>query len=87
MTLLLVLTIIEAALVLAVLAFYLVLIIRRLGSISATLAKVTFGVRAVETQTQSIGPSVVGLNEQLEAIAAALPPLHDKARRLAAGRR
>ena len=84
MTLRVVLTVIEIGLFLGVLAVYLVLIHRELTSVAATLAKITFGVRAVETQTGSIGPSVTRLNEELEAIAGALGPLVEKARQLGA---
>ena len=86
MTLLVVLTVIEVLIVITVLATYLVAIHRGLASVSATLAKITFGIRAVETQTSSIGPSVTRLNEELEAIAAALGPLVEKAERLASRR-
>jgi len=71
-TLLTVLTVVEIALVVAVLARYLSLITISLRASSALLGKVTFGVRAIETQCEPIGPSVVRINGQLQVIAGAL---------------
>lgn len=81
-TLLIVLTVVEIVIVVAVLAGYLIAIARSLRRISESLAKVTFGVRAIETQTSSIGPSVTRANAQLEVIAGALEGLGTKAERL-----
>lgn len=69
-----------------VLATYLVLIDRRLRVISTYLGKVAFGVRAVETQTNPIGPSVLRINARLRDIDAALGSVAEKAKQ-AAGRR
>lgn len=71
-TLLVVLTVIEVALFLGVVASYLYVIGRSLAQTSAYLGKVAFGVRAIESQTAVIGPSVVGINTQLTGIASAL---------------
>ncbi len=71
-TLLTVLTVVEIALIVGALALYLVLIARSLRATSALLAKVTFGVRAIETQCEPIGPSVVRINGQLAVIGGAL---------------
>lgn len=71
-TLLTVLTVVEIAVVVGALALYLVLISRSLRATSALLAKVTFGVRAIETQCEPIGPSVVKINGQLAVIGGAL---------------
>jgi hypothetical protein len=79
--LLVILTVLEVALLVAVLAIYLISIERRLGRISKILGKVAFGVRAVDTQTATVGPSVTKLNATLQEIEGALPPLADKARR------
>lgn len=81
MTLLVVLTVIEIVLLVAVLAAYLVAIHRRLRRINRTLGKIAFGVRAVESQTASIGPSVVALNEELEATMGVVVPLVERAER------
>jgi hypothetical protein len=82
-TALVILTVVEVTIVVGVLATYLVLIDRHLRVISAYLGKLAFGVRAVETQTSSIGPSVVRINTTLREIDAALGPIADKAKRAA----
>jgi hypothetical protein len=84
--LLVTLTVVEIALVIGVLAVYLALISRRLRVVSTYLGRLAFGVRAVETQTASIGPSVVRINKTLQEIDAALGPLAEKAHTAAAGK-
>jgi len=69
---LIVATLVEIALVVGALAVYLVKIAKSLQATAALLAKVTFGVRAIETQCEPIGPSVVRINEQLAVINGAL---------------
>lgn len=81
MTLLIVLTVVEILILVAVLAVYLVALHRRLRTINSLLAKIAFGVRAVETQTASIGPSVVDLNGRLTSTMAVMGPLIEKAER------
>ncbi|MPZ66927.1 MAG: hypothetical protein GEU83_15920 [Pseudonocardiaceae bacterium] len=76
-------SVIEIALVVTVLAVYLILIDKHLKVISTWLGKVAFGVRAVNTQTASIGPSVVRINTTLREIDAALGPIAEKANRVA----
>ncbi|MGH9076899.1 MAG: hypothetical protein ACRDY0_05505 [Acidimicrobiales bacterium] len=49
----------------ATLGIFLNKIGNQLRSISATLAKITFGVRAVETQCAVIGPATDRINENL----------------------
>lgn len=71
-TLLIVLTVIEVVLLVAVLAAYLVAIAATLRRVSATLGLITFGVRAIEKQTQPIGPVLGEINGALEQVAAAL---------------
>lgn len=70
--LLLTLTAVEIVLFLGAVVLYLIRITRSLRKTSLYLGKVTFGVRAIETQTAPIGPSVVKINGQLEGIAGAL---------------
>jgi hypothetical protein len=82
-TALVILTVVEVAIVVGVLATYLVLIDRHLRVISTYLGKLAFGVRAVETQTSPIGPSVVRINTTLREIDAALGPVAEKAKRAA----
>ncbi len=81
--LLITLTVVEIVLVIAVLAFYLIRISASLHEIARHLAKSTYGVRAVETQCSSIGPSVTKINEQLATISGALGGVADRAEAIA----
>jgi hypothetical protein len=74
-TLLIVLTVVEILLLVGALAYYLVRIRTSLKRTAGYLANVSFGVRAIETQCSSIGPSVTRINGQLSAIAGALDGL------------
>lgn len=65
-------TVVEILLVAAVLVVYLTLVGRSLRRTSRYLGKVAFGVRAIETQCEAIGPSVTRINGQLATIAGAL---------------
>lgn len=80
--LLIFLSVVEILLVVGALAFYLWRIALSLRASAANLAKVTFGVRAIETQCASIGPSVLKVNSQLQTIAGALDGLATKAEQL-----
>ena len=71
-TVLIVLTLVEVLLLVVVLAGYLIAIAARLRNISKTLGLVTFGVRAIESQTASIGPSLTAVNGALGQVADAL---------------
>lgn len=82
MTLLVVLTASEIVLLVVVLAVYLVLIHRRLVSINRNLARISFGVRAVETQTSSVGPSVDALNDSLKDAASTMRRVQEKTEHL-----
>lgn len=73
--LLVTLTALEAAILVAALAYYLVRIARLLRRTTVVLGKVAFGVRAIETQTAVVGPSVTRINSQLETIAGSLDAL------------
>ena len=81
--LLITLTVVEVVLVLLVLVYYLLQISKSLHETSRHLAKITFGVRAVETQCSTIGPSVVRINEQLTTIAGVMSGVADKAEAIA----
>jgi hypothetical protein len=81
-TVLIILTVVEVLILVGALATYLILISASLTRTSQNLAKVTFGVRAIETQCSSIGPSVTRANEQLNAIAGVLGGLVSKAEQL-----
>jgi len=82
-TLLIILSVVEVVLVIGVLAYYLIQISNSLNETSRVLAKITFGVRAVETQCSTIGPNVVRINEQLTTIAGAVGGVADKAEAIA----
>lgn len=71
-TALIVVTLIEVALLVVVLAVYLVAIAGTLRKVSSTLGLVTFGVRAIEKQTEPIGPVLGEINGALEQVADAL---------------
>ncbi len=70
--LLIVATAVEIIVFIGALALYIHWIASSLRSTSASLAKVAFGVRAIETQAAPIGPGVTRINGQLATIAAAL---------------
>lgn len=73
-TFLIVVTLVEVLLLVVVLAGYLVVIAATLRKVSSTLGLVTFGVRAIEKQTEPIGPALTDINGALEQVAAALAP-------------
>lgn len=77
--LLITLTVVEIALVLGVLVGYLIAIAKSLRRTAVLLGKVSFGVRAIESQCAPIGPSVLRINEQLTGVAGALAGLTDLA--------
>lgn len=83
--LLVVLTLLEILIVVAVLVAYLVAISRSLRRTAVLLGKVSFGVRAIETQCAPIGPSVLTINAQLAGISAALGAVTGLADQAAAG--
>lgn len=66
------LTIAQAALLVGVLAGYLVAITKTLQRVSQTLARVTWGVRAIERQTEPLGATLRDVNADLAAVADAL---------------
>jgi uncharacterized protein YoxC len=71
-TLLIVLTLVEVTILVVVLAVYLIAIAATLRKISHTLGLVTFGVRAIEKQTEPIGPVAADINGALGQVADAL---------------
>lgn len=82
-TLLVVLTVIEIVALVAVLAIYLILVTRRLQSVADNLGRLAFGVRAVETQVNLIGPGVDAVNQRLRVVNSVVPDLAAKAEELA----
>ena len=83
MTLRIFLTVFEIVLLVAVLGYFLNRVARQLNSISRTLAKITFGVRAVETQCLVIGPAADRINANLQQAASGLDEAAARAERLA----
>ncbi len=79
MTLLATLTVLEIVLVAIVLVYYLIRVAASLRRTSVLLGKVAFGVRAIETQCNVIGPSVLKVNDQLLGVADALADLTELA--------
>jgi hypothetical protein len=62
------LSVFEIAMLVGTLAFFLNVVAKQLNSISANLARITFGVRAVETQCAVIGPAVDRINGNLAEV-------------------
>jgi uncharacterized protein YoxC len=79
-TVLIVLTLAEVALLVGVLAIYLLSIAATLRTIARTLGLVTFGVRAIEKQTEPLGPVLKDVNDSLMQIANLLgiPPARER---------
>lgn len=73
-TTLVVLTVAEIVALVVVLAIYLTLVINRLQSVSDNLAKVAFGVRALEVQISGVGPTLRKVNERTSELADDLLP-------------
>jgi len=71
-TVLIIVSLVEVLLLVLVLAGYLIAIATVLRRVSKTLGLVTFGVRAIEKQTEPIGPALTDINGALEQVAAAL---------------
>ncbi len=68
-------SVLEIALVVAVLVGYLVAVARSLRRTAILLGKVAFGVRAIETQCEMIGAHVPTLNDRLTGVSGALAEL------------
>src|SRR3954471_10249051 len=75
-TVLILLTLAEVVVLVLVLAVYLLRIASTLRTVARTLGLVTFGVRAIEKQTEPLGPVLRDINAGLEQVAAllGLPP-------------
>lgn len=84
--LLVVLTAVEIAAVVAALTVYLIAILRSLRGTVDSLANVNFGVRAIETQLEPVGPTVARLNQELEDLGSTLTSLGQAESTGAAGR-
>ena len=68
MTLRIFLTVLEIALLVGTLATFLNIVAKQLNRISANLARIAWGVRAVETMCGVIGPAVDRINGNLVAV-------------------
>lgn len=76
---LVVVTVVEIVAFVGVLAAYLIVLTRQLKSISANLARIAWGVRAVETQVSKVTPGLEQLNDSLAAADRRLGRLVDDA--------
>ncbi len=76
-------TVFEIVLIVVTLAYFLNRVAAQLVHITKTLAKVTFGVRAVETQCAVIGPAADRINANLTEAAGGLEKAAVLAERLA----
>lgn len=65
------------AVLVAVLAFYLITVIVILRRATDTLGKITFGVRAIAHRTEPLGELLGDVNTNLSAVAGALEQLVD----------
>jgi hypothetical protein len=85
--LLIVLSVIEIVLLVAVLAVFLLVIAGQLRGIVAILQEVTWGARAVERQLKAAPENVAKVNRVLGEIAGLVSAAADKAERFAIGGR
>jgi hypothetical protein len=82
--LLVVLTVVEIVALVAVLALFVIALTRRLRSLATTLGQVSGTViSAIQGDVCLVGAGAAILNNQLDAIAAALPAIAEKAESLA----
>jgi len=83
--LLTVFSVVEIVVLVAVLAFFLIIITRLLQSISNTLAEVTWGARAVERQLRATRSNINQINAGLTDIATVAPGIVQMAEQFASG--
>ncbi len=79
------LTIIEIVLLVATLAFFLIIITKLLKNIARTLAEVAWGARAVERQLKALRSNIRQTNASLTDIGAVAPGLVEMAEQYARG--
>ncbi len=81
--LLVILTVVEIAALVVVLALFVILITRRLRSLANTLGQVSGGtIRAIQGDVCLVGAGAAILNRKLNAIGGALPAIAEKAESL-----
>jgi uncharacterized protein YoxC len=80
--LLVVLSVLVAALLLSVLALGLLLIMKTLQSVRGSLEQIAMGVRAIETQAGGIGPGVAAVTGELRPLAETLASAAERLGRL-----
>jgi hypothetical protein len=78
-------TVVEILLLVAVLAVYLVLLTRRLHRVADTLGQVSAAVSVIGGDVALVGAGAAILNRKLDVIAGVLPLLAEKAESLAVG--
>ena len=84
---LVVLTVLEIVILVAALALFVIAITRRLRSIANALGELSAGnLRAIQGNVCLVGAGAAILNNQLDAIAAMLPAVAEKAESLGSGR-
>ncbi len=76
------LSVVEVIALVVVLAIYLLIVAKQLRTISAKLAEITWGARAVERQLRAVRSNVGQINWALEEVAGTLPGVVDKAERM-----
>ncbi len=79
------LTVIEIVVLVATLAFFLIIITRLLKNIARTLAEVTWGARAVERQLKALRSNIRQTNASLTDIGSVAPSLVEMAEQYARG--
>jgi len=79
------LTVIEIVVLVATLAFFLIIITRLLKNIARTLAEVAWGARAVERQLKALRSNIRQTNASLTDIGAVAPGLVEMAEQYARG--
>ena len=86
-TVLIILTLAELLVLVLVLAVYLLSIAATLRTVARTLGLVTFGVRAIEKQTDPLGPVLKDVNVALLEVAQllGLPPAQERVREQTVG--
>lgn len=81
-----ILTVVEILLLVAGLAVFLIIFSGQLRAISGTLWQVTGRVRTTEQRLRDLGPAAAEVNSTLGELRTVIPPVAEKASRVAARR-